>query len=96
MKTIINIKADKEVKDQAASVAADMGLPLSTVVNAFLKQFIAERRIEFVAPYKPSPMLARVLRDAGKDIRKGKNLSPLLTTPDAIDDHLASLKKRNK
>ena len=38
MKTMINIKADKEVKESAQRVAAELGLPLSTVINAYLKE----------------------------------------------------------
>ena len=77
MKTIINIKADKEVKREAAKIAEEMGLPLSTIVNAFLKQFIAERRVSFSAPLKLSKKLQKILRQADKDIKAGKNLSPV-------------------
>jgi len=39
MKTVINIKAVKETKEQAFKIAGEVGLPPSTIVNAFLKQF---------------------------------------------------------
>ena len=46
-KTVLNVKTDKEVKDQAQQVAKELGVPLSTVVNAFLKQFIKDRAVLF-------------------------------------------------
>ena len=46
-KTIINIKADKEVKDQAKRLAERLGVPLSTVINSFLKQFIRSEEVTF-------------------------------------------------
>ena len=74
MKTIINIKADREVKNQAKEVARAMGLPLSSIVNAFLKEFINERRVEFFAPLQPSKKLQVILRKSKRDLKKGKNL----------------------
>ena len=91
MKTIINIKADKEVKEQAVKTAKAMGLPLSTVVNAFLRLFVAERQVTFSVPLTPSKTLARILIQAEKDIRHGRNLSPVLKRKKAIDNHLDRL-----
>jgi len=91
MKTIINIKADKGVKELASAVAADMGLPLSTVVNAFLKQFIAERRVEFVAPFRPSKDLEKIILAASKDVKKGKNISPLFRDSGNLNTYLDGL-----
>ena len=45
MKTLINIKTDKEVKEGAQALAQELGLPLSVVVNAYLKDFIRNRGI---------------------------------------------------
>lgn len=57
MKTIINIKADKEVKENAQKIAHDLGLPLSGVINAFLKEFIRSRSISFSVVPKMTPAL---------------------------------------
>src|SRR3989344_6474301 len=45
MKTVITLKADKEVKESAQKVAAELGLTLSAVVNASLKQFVREKSL---------------------------------------------------
>ena len=43
MKTILNIKVDKAEKEKAQQIAAEMGLPLSTIVNVHLREFIRTR-----------------------------------------------------
>ncbi|MDQ2933235.1 MAG: type II toxin-antitoxin system RelB/DinJ family antitoxin [bacterium] len=91
MKTVINIKADKDVKEAAVRTAAAMGIPLSTVINAFLKKFINEQSVTFIAPLIPSKGLAKVLNQADKDIKKGKNMSPLFTNMEKMDKYLANL-----
>jgi addiction module RelB/DinJ family antitoxin len=91
MKTVINIKADKEVKDQAFKVAAEMGLPLSTIVNAFLKQFIREKRVTFEVPLVPNKKTAKLLREADEDIRLGRNLSGPFET---VEEFIADLKRK--
>jgi len=57
MKSVINIKADKEVKENAQKVAQELGLPLSVVVNAFLKDFILNRSIAFSSTPRMTPTL---------------------------------------
>ena len=47
MKTLINVKTDKEVKEQAQRIAEELGVPLSTVVNAYLKEFIRNKEVVY-------------------------------------------------
>lgn len=44
---IINIKVDPEVKSKAQKVAAELGLSLSSLINAYLKQLIRTREVLF-------------------------------------------------
>jgi addiction module RelB/DinJ family antitoxin len=69
-KTVLNVKTDVEVKREAQKLAKKIGVPLSTIVNAQLKQFIAERRIEFVEPLVQSAYLTKVLEKAEKATEK--------------------------
>ncbi len=41
--TILNIKTDKKLKADAQKVAAELGVPLTTVMNSFLKQFVRDK-----------------------------------------------------
>ncbi len=66
MKTVLNVKVDPVVKKAAQKLAHDIDLPLSVVVNHYLKQFIEEREIRFVARPMGS-RLAKRLASMEKD-----------------------------
>ena len=72
MKTLLTIKTDKTIKDTARLVAEEIGVPLSTVINAFLKQFVRDREVSFSASYHPSPYLRRVIEESEKELAEGK------------------------
>ena len=47
--TILNVKTDKKLKAEAKKVSEELGVPLSTVINAFLKQFVRDKEITLSA-----------------------------------------------
>ena len=47
MKTVINLKTDWEVKKNAQELAQKMGLSLSSIINAYIRQFIRSRELYF-------------------------------------------------
>lgn len=77
MKTLINIRTDREVKTRAQQVAKQIGIPLSTIINAYLKQFSREQRVDFALPLRPNKKTAALLRQADEDYKKGRNISPV-------------------
>lgn len=91
MKTMINIKADKEVKENAQNVARDLGLPLSTVINAFLKEFVRSRSVSFSTIPKMTPYLENILSGVENDIKKKKNISGVFSTAKKANAHLDTL-----
>jgi addiction module RelB/DinJ family antitoxin len=88
--TVISVKVDKETKAAAQEVAKAMGIPLSTLINAYLKKVVVTRRAEFFAPEQMTPKLEKLIGEIEKDIKAGKNLSVAFSDP---NDFLASLKK---
>lgn len=90
MKTVINIKTDKETKISAQKLAEELGVSLSAVVNVYLRQFIRTREFSFSLSYSMSPDLEKTLVDVEKDIAKRENLSPEF---DNAKDAIAWLKK---
>ena len=80
-KTTINIKADKEIKEKAQKVARDLGMPLSTIINAYLNQFIRTKEVHFYLEGELKPSVKRRLDRLQKDVLRGKNLSPTFSTP---------------
>jgi addiction module RelB/DinJ family antitoxin len=89
-KTIINIKADKEVKEQAQLIAARLGLPLSTIVNSFLKQFIRTEEVTFSTARTMTPELESLLTEIEEDRKHNRNFSGPFTYEEAVE-HLDSL-----
>ncbi len=76
--TVMSIKTEKEVKEEAQKLAKKMGFPLGTLVNAFLRQFIRDKAVNFSMEkdYRMSKALEKELGEIEKDIKKGKNISP--------------------
>jgi addiction module RelB/DinJ family antitoxin len=82
MKTLLNIKTDKEVKLGAQLAAGELGLPLGTIINAFLRQLARDKEVSFSVPYKPTPYLVRVLAEAEREWKAGKVAGPFATVAD--------------
>jgi len=77
MKSIITLKTDTEVKKTAQKLAEDLGLTLSAVVNASLRQFIRDSGVHFSKSYVMTPELEKIIGKAEKDREAGKNISPV-------------------
>ena len=88
---MINIKTDKDIKIQAQKVAKELGLPLGTVLNAYLREFIRTKKASFSIPPQMTPRLEKIISRVEKDIKLGRNLSPAFTSAKEMDDYLDSL-----
>lgn len=75
MKSIINIKTDVETKEQAQKLSKELGVPLSTIINVYLKQFVRTREFTFSLAYSMRPELEKIISEAETDIIANKNLS---------------------
>ncbi|MBI4360099.1 MAG: type II toxin-antitoxin system RelB/DinJ family antitoxin [Candidatus Jacksonbacteria bacterium] len=78
MKTLLNFKIDTELKEEAQRVASELGFPLSTLLNAYVRQLIKNRSVYFNT--KPDthtmpPALEEELEEVERDIHSNKNLS---------------------
>ena len=76
MKTILNIKTDRDVKLAAKKAAEEIGMPLGTIVNAFLRQFGRDKEISFSAPYKPTKYLEKIIDEAREEFSQGRAKGP--------------------
>lgn len=78
-KTILNIKTEKSIKEEAQKVAQELGIPLGTAINAFLKQFIREKEITLsVGGYVPTPYLQRIIKETNNYFFKHLFISSLV------------------
>ena len=75
MNTTLTVKTPKKLRDDAKRTAEIMGIPLTTVVNAMLMQFVRDRRLVLEAdcPF-PSHAPNAETRRAIRDIRARKNI----------------------
>jgi addiction module RelB/DinJ family antitoxin len=91
MNTVISVKVNKETKEAAQEVAKSMGLNLSSLINSYLIQVVATRRVELFAPEKMTPKLEKTIGKIEKDIKAGVGLSPTFSN---AEDFLRELKKK--
>ena len=91
MQTVIHIKADQEVKENAVKIAKELGLSLSDIINASLRNFIRTREITFSHTPQMTPELEKLLAKVEEDIKNNKNLVGPFKTAKEANDYLDSL-----
>ncbi len=74
--TVLNVKIDKKLKQQAQQVAKDLGLPISTVVAGNLREFVRSRSITISDPPRLKPNVEKDLLAISKQAKQGKDISP--------------------
>lgn len=71
--TVVATKIDPITKRQAMKTASELGMPLSVVIKAFLKQFIRTKSINFsLEDETPNEYLKDLMRQAEEDLKLGK------------------------
>lgn len=91
MKTVINIKTDKEVKRDAQRLAENLGFSLSAVINAYLRQFVRNKEVYFSISPRMSSSLEKLLSGIENDIKSKKNTSSAFSSEKELKKHLTSL-----
>ncbi len=91
MNTVINIKTKKEIKARAQKVASGLGLSLSAIINAYLRQLARSKEIRFSLTPRISPELERLIGKVEYDITRRKNISPRVTSHKELDAYFSGL-----
>jgi len=89
MTTVISVKLDKNVKESAQEVAKSAGLTLSALINSYLHQIAATRRIELYAPEPMTPHLEKLIAEVEQELAERKPSQGFSN----VKDFLAALKK---
>lgn len=90
MSITLNFKTDKKLKDEAKKIANDLGLPLGTVMNHYLKEFVREKKVLFTNHPTPTKKVVQELQKISADVKAGRNtVGPF----DTADDFIAELEK---
>lgn len=89
---VVSTKIDPQTKREAMATADSLGVPLSVVIKAFLKQFIRSKTVTFSAREDevPSQYLINAIKKARENRKKGLG-SPIFTN---IKDDLKWLEKQ--
>jgi len=88
---VVTTKVDPQTKKRAMATAEELGMPLSVVIKAFLKQFIKTKTVTFSARDEvPSEYLIKAIKKARENRKRGKG-SPVF---DNIEDELQWLEKQ--
>lgn len=82
MSTVLNVKIDPELKRAAQETAKQLGLPLSTVVSAELREFVRTRSITISDPPRLRPEVEAELLALSERARRGEDVSPAFTEMD--------------
>jgi len=89
--TSLHIKIEPDIKRKAQKTAEDLGLSLSAVTKALLKQFIRTKRLSVGAmerPEIPNAYLRKVLEESEEDAGEGgitfKNSTEVLSYLDSL------------
>ena len=71
-KTLMTVKMDKSLKQAAQETASEIGIPLGTLVNSFLKQFVRTKEVTLSAEYNPTAGLLATIALGEKELATGK------------------------
>ncbi len=82
---VVTTKVDPQTKKEAQKTAEKLGMPLSVVIKAFLKQFIRTQSVSFgVQDEEPSEYLKNAIRQAERDWKAGKTSPAFKTGEEAV------------
>ena len=74
--TTISLKTKKHVKSLAQMRARQLGIPLGTVMNAFLRNFGQTGEIHFTVAEPITPKMAKIIDEMREEIANGDTYGP--------------------
>jgi antitoxin component of RelBE/YafQ-DinJ toxin-antitoxin module len=83
-KTILNIKTDPQTKQQLQAFASELGVPVSVIMNAQIKQMLRDRKIVLSTELEPTPYLVKIMNQVEDDLKSGKNMTKAMGVKEAI------------
>jgi len=75
MNTVINIRTEKKVRDEAKKVFEKMGLSTSAGINIFLNQVVMEKGLPFTPTTDPKKIRERWDKEVKDALETGKRYS---------------------
>ncbi len=82
---VINIKTQPETKIKAQTIAKELGLNLSSIINAYLTQLIKTKTVTFSVKEEPTEYLLEMLKKSREEIKTGKISRSFSKAKDAVE-----------
>lgn len=83
---IISVKTDPSIKKKAHIVAKQLGISLSGIINAYLRQLVQKKEIHFKCHEEiPNKKTAQVLHEIDKDILESKNIGKVYNSKNILE-----------
>ena len=74
--TIVSFKTKKRVKELAQLRAKQLGIPLGTLVNAFLRNLGQTGGVHFIIAESITPSMAQIIEEMRKEVTNGGTSGP--------------------
>jgi antitoxin component of RelBE/YafQ-DinJ toxin-antitoxin module len=74
--TILSLKTKKKVKELAQMRAKQLGIPLGTLVNAFLRDLGQTGEVHFTIAEPITPKMAKIIDEMRTEIAQGNTYGP--------------------
>lgn len=74
--TILSLKTKKQVKELAQMRAKQLGIPLGTLVNAFLRNLGQTGEVHFTISEPITPKMAKIINEMRAEIASGDTFGP--------------------
>ncbi len=84
--TILSLKTKKQVKELAQLRAKQLGIPLGTLVNAFLRNLGQTGEVHFTVAEPITPKMAKIIKEMRSEVARGDTYGPF--TIDEAEDFL--------
>jgi len=88
MHTTITIKTEKKLRDKAKRTAKKLGIPLTTAMNAMLRQFVRDRSITVSLEPKIRPEKLAEWNKIGEEMDRGEGITGKFTKITGLTAHM--------
>ena len=84
--TVMSVKVKKDLKAKAQAVAGLYGIPLGTLLNAYMHQLVLTGQVYFPAVEVATPQMEKIIAEIEAERRDVKTIGPFETVEEFIAD----------
>lgn len=88
MDTTITIKTNSNLRNEAKKLAEKLGITLTAIINATLRQFVQERKFTVSEYEMPTKKKMAFLEKISKEMDEGKNSAGPFSDIDSLMNYL--------